>query len=252
MIYCKHFRHLWTPAQISTEAWFDAGDSGTITESAGAVSQWDDKSGNGYHMTQGTGADQPLTGTRSLGGLNVIDFSSTDYMGSSFTVPSSGDIAIFSLMEIDAVATLNASVFSMDSTSNDFQFRANNNTQFNGEIAVSDIGSNVSLSGGPFSGVQIVNANFDYTSGYYNAFMNSVQRAVNTSYTAKLNTTQDFKLMTNRAATALMDGAVAEVIAVESCTTVCRQTIEGYLAWKWGKVSNLPSNHPYKSSPPYA
>ena len=25
---------------------------------------------------------------------------------------------------------------------------------------------------------------------------------------------------------------------------------EGYLAWKWGLVSNLPSGHPYKNSRP--
>ena len=29
-----------------------------------------------------------------------------------------------------------------------------------------------------------------------------------------------------------------------------RQLIEGYLAWKWGLVGSLPSDHPYKNSPP--
>ena len=36
---------LWTPAYLLTEAWYDAADLATITEAAGAVSQWDDKSG---------------------------------------------------------------------------------------------------------------------------------------------------------------------------------------------------------------
>ena len=27
---------------------------------------------------------------------------------------------------------------------------------------------------------------------------------------------------------------------------------EGYLAWKWGLVSNLPSGHPYKNAAPTA
>jgi hypothetical protein len=29
-----------------------------------------------------------------------------------------------------------------------------------------------------------------------------------------------------------------------------RQQIEGYLAWKWGLVGNLPSTHPFKLFPP--
>lgn len=32
-----------------------------------------------------------------------------------------------------------------------------------------------------------------------------------------------------------------------SLTTQQRQTVEGYLAWKWGLSSNLPSTHPYKT-----
>jgi len=29
-----------------------------------------------------------------------------------------------------------------------------------------------------------------------------------------------------------------------------RQSVEGYLSWKWGLQNNLPSNHPYKNNPP--
>ena len=49
----------WTPADITTLAWYDASDTDTITESLGAVSQWDDKSGNLRHLLQGTGSAQP-------------------------------------------------------------------------------------------------------------------------------------------------------------------------------------------------
>jgi len=54
--------------------WWDASDLSTITEAAGKVSQLDDKSGNGNHMTQASGSLQPTTGTRSQNGLNVLDF----------------------------------------------------------------------------------------------------------------------------------------------------------------------------------
>jgi hypothetical protein len=46
-------------------------------------------------------------------------------------------------------------------------------------------------------------------------------------------------------------GIVAEVIITEDIDEVSRQRVEGYLAWKWGLVDSLPSNHPYKNKPPY-
>lgn len=62
----------------SLKLWLDASDLSTITESGGAVSQWSDKSGNGNHATQGTGAAQPLTNANTMNGKNVITFDSTD------------------------------------------------------------------------------------------------------------------------------------------------------------------------------
>lgn len=58
--------------------WLDAADASTITNVAGAVSQWNDKSGNGNNVTQAVGAQQPITGTRTVNGLNGIDFDGSD------------------------------------------------------------------------------------------------------------------------------------------------------------------------------
>ncbi|MFM6311372.1 MAG: hypothetical protein ACKPGB_24525 [Dolichospermum sp.] len=46
----------WTPKQIPTVMWFDAADSSKIT----TVSQWNDKSGNGRHLSQTTAENQPI------------------------------------------------------------------------------------------------------------------------------------------------------------------------------------------------
>jgi|688.fasta_scaffold233110_2 hypothetical protein len=44
---------------------------------------------------------------------------------------------------------------------------------------------------------------------------------------------------------------IAEIVFYQSALSLSnRQTIEGYLAWKWGLSANLPSDHPYKSSAP--
>ena len=68
------------------QLWLDAEDLSTITESSGAVSQWNDKSGNGQNAAQGIGSAQPTTGSRTLNGRNAIDFDgSAEYMDIPFS-----------------------------------------------------------------------------------------------------------------------------------------------------------------------
>jgi len=56
-------------------AWWDAADATTITDAGGGkVSQWNDKSTNGRNLTQATDTDRPITGVRTLNGLNVLEF----------------------------------------------------------------------------------------------------------------------------------------------------------------------------------
>lgn len=63
----------FTPDALSPALWLDASDTSTITESGGAVSQWDNKGSLG-NFTQATGALQPTTGATTLNGLNVVSF----------------------------------------------------------------------------------------------------------------------------------------------------------------------------------
>jgi hypothetical protein len=44
-------------------------------------------------------------------------------------------------------------------------------------------------------------------------------------------------------------GYMAEILVFSNVLTVAdRQRIEGYLAWKWGLQSQLPTLHPYAST----
>ncbi|MFA5591693.1 MAG: hypothetical protein WC989_00065 [Micavibrio sp.] len=65
----------WSPSRIDDlYAWYDAADPATILHDEGAVTAWNDKSGNGHHAVQTVPADRPLTGARSLGGRNTVYF----------------------------------------------------------------------------------------------------------------------------------------------------------------------------------
>jgi hypothetical protein len=58
--------------------WFDASDATTITSSGGFVSQWDDKSGNGFNVSQAGGnTTKPETGVNTMNGKNVLKWNET-------------------------------------------------------------------------------------------------------------------------------------------------------------------------------
>ena len=59
------------------KAWYDASDLSTITGGS-AVSQWNDKSSNGFDLSQATSTKKPSSGTRTLNGLNTIDYDGTN------------------------------------------------------------------------------------------------------------------------------------------------------------------------------
>jgi len=74
-----------TPLPVTTglKAHYDASDTSTISLSGSAVTQWNDKSGNGYNITQGTSARRPQSGVNTLNGKNVITFDGNDVLVAS-------------------------------------------------------------------------------------------------------------------------------------------------------------------------
>jgi hypothetical protein len=67
------------PIVANPFAWYDASDTSTISLSGSKVTQWNDKSANGYHLVQGTNARRPESGTQTINGLNVLQ---CDYISS--------------------------------------------------------------------------------------------------------------------------------------------------------------------------
>jgi hypothetical protein len=85
---------------LDLELWLDASDTSTITSSGSpaAVSQWDDKSGNARHVTQGVAANQPTTGSTTQNGLNVISFDgSNDNLRTSNGALQLGTLTVFAV-----------------------------------------------------------------------------------------------------------------------------------------------------------
>jgi hypothetical protein len=246
----------WSPALISTTAWYDTSDASTIIESSGLVSQLDDKSGTLNHLIQGNGANQPVTNSRSLNTLNVLDFNGSKLLEHlSFNLPSS-NVAIFIVAGVDSVDNGFNSLISMNAANKDFQYASQADppidTDFYGRMSTSGLGgSNPSDSiGGPFNGPSIYNLNFDFGLSLRNVFVDGSQTNANNDYTTGISTPNDLRIMSNRSGTKNMDGIFAECIIIDGVSDTVRQQAEGYLAHKWGLTANLPVLHPYKTLSP--
>ena len=91
------------PPVSGVSMWYDASYAPSITASSGAVSQWNDLSGNAHHLTQ-TSSNRPTTGTRAINGVNAIDFDGTDDHMVTSTGPNITAMTIFIVMQQDVTA----------------------------------------------------------------------------------------------------------------------------------------------------
>ena len=71
----------FSPKSIAgLKAWYDAADTSSISVSGTAVTQWNDKSGNAYNITQGTAARRPISGVNTQNSKNVVSFDGNDVL----------------------------------------------------------------------------------------------------------------------------------------------------------------------------
>ena len=239
---------LWTPAEISTVVWFDASDTGTLWADTGAttpattsVARWDDKSGNTNHATQGTGSLQPVTGSATIGGLNAI----RGVDGMQF-------------MDVTNTPTVQSvfGVFNVSVNPGDLRNIINlggNGSSPNSEVFVRYGGPQVSCDGqGSAQGKYSLNGGAD--SGYAeNHTDTGISTGDNVIEVVQQNTLSLSVIIgRNGADVGPTDKCiVGEIVWCSTeLDTSDKQKMEGYLAWKWGTESKLPTGHPYENGPP--
>ena len=228
---------------LSPALWLDAADASTITETGGKVSQWDDKSGNGHHVTQSTTNNQPTTNSRQQTGLNVIDFDGNDLTrNSSFNINTT-DLTVFSVrkwdtnVSSDRVWTIqnlpNENLGKLNEAGFGIGYRSPTNRQ-----ATYSANLNLELLSFATNGTNSQKI-------WVNGLFETENTGSVTPFTSNAIT------IGSDAAGNSFDGMVAEVIIVESSVSDNdRQKIEGYLAHKWGLAGSLPQDHPYKETAP--
>ena len=244
----------WLPTQISgLLQWFDAADLATVLQSAGAVTQWLDKSGNSNHTNGVTGT---ITSTANL--LNKrsgLVFPGSAYLTCPLVVQT--DLSIFILFSTTMTSGTGPQWYNgtglydaeTGGVVNDYGIALLNN---NFAVAVGNpdttYQSGVVNTGAPFIG-EFLRVS---TTGQVNGFVNGVSFASVTGPTGIRNNAANpvyIGKIANQGTSFI--GTLYEIIVYNSSLNGAQQAnVEGYLAWKWGMVSSLPAGHPYKLFPP--
>lgn len=95
----------FNPLTLTPFLWLDASDTSSITAVSNAVSQWNDKSGNSRHVSQGTAAAQPRTGDL-VNGRNALFFDGGDALTRSASgFPTTGARTMFAVASYTGTAS---------------------------------------------------------------------------------------------------------------------------------------------------
>lgn len=233
----------FSPLDISgLSLWLDAADTTSITESGGAVSQWDDKSGNAYNFSQGTAANQPTTGTRTINSLNVIDFDgSQEFLGTTSTInDTQGHVfIIFQKDNINDPSTM----FGGGSSSNATQLHLFLSDDGTGNPGIQAQGGNIysftSTVGTGTPSLYELASNGSTWSGWLDGGSETLTQVAGTNNGDWLGD-RSFTLISVGAVRQLsnmishFNGVIGEILLYDRLLSSSeRQSVEGYLASKW-------------------
>jgi len=226
----------FSPTKIDDlSLWLDANDPSSIIESAGAVSQWSDKSGTGNHLTQLTGSMQPTTGVNSLNDRNVIFFNGANDFMDLASFSATPDITIIFVTKIILSNNTADSIMNMNAV-NSFQIGASISGGFRAEMATANLGSTVfveapsSIEGIP----SLLNYRLSNNDSNVVLRLDGVQVAADT-YNGALSPTPILSLGRNRVGNHRVEADIAEVIIYNRDLTLSEMvTVEIYLMNKWG------------------
>ena len=264
----------WEPNDANVVAWIDASDTSSYTTSGSTLTAVTDKAGT-YTMSIG---NTPTVVSGGLNSLNVFDFNgSGEYLQSTAYSPqvSSGNHWGVGVFLADTVNADKDSFWSYEtntnaSTKRDYAISSGGggSNSWPGELDLdtNNVNARISTTIGNLQDWNLQSVSIDnwvIVSCWFNKTGNQIGNRLNgrnaytpvNDYDNSLQTNQELRLMRNRSSQEL-DGRLGEFFAVADIPgnggtdLTDLEKGEGYLAWKWGLVNLLPSEHPYKNNPP--
>lgn len=238
---------------LSPTAWYDANNSGSITQSGGVVSAWNDISGNGYHSAQTTVEKRPTVVSDVLNSLPVIRFNHTSNQMLDVTTTAKGVARNIGALTIFAVGTNNGGdtyrvILSFSTASGGLR-----TTSYFKDAICGTGGRRLDANSFQYvevaqSGTSIICSEFDYTNAEAYISKDGTRKARGGFQTSGNTSDTDSSIVGigDLDGSCGLTGDIAEIIVFNSIlSTANRQQVEGYLAQKWGLGMQLPWDHPY-------
>ena len=237
---------LWTPSQISTALWLDAADASTIVLNGANVNQWRDKSGNSRHFVQGTSSLQPAYSTTGWGTQPAIVFDGVD---DELPAVSNWTGTGWSWYVVGQRTSTASSQTLIGAVSGTDYFPIANNVIVNTNLFRNNTINDPAALSAYLNGAMIKDKNALPTMDRGVLWTNIGNKSI--MGMCGVAAFGSAPRLAKSISAYVFGGLMVEVVATPNdSTTAERQTIEGYLAWKWGLVNSLPAGHPYKNSPP--
>jgi hypothetical protein len=231
-----YFRNSFSPASVGTlNGWWDAADAATITTVSGVVSQWNDKSTNARHLTQGTAANRPGIGT--LNGRACLTFNGTTTSLTRTTGVSGLSATYFVAWKLSAVASVNRVAFATGVNSpSQAQFATGHNSA--AQIVGSTRGaSTIGISAGGASTNAAIVGSVVSSTAITTVRLNGVAYTT-TSAGAVTGNSSGISAgcsLANGNPASFWDGSIGEILWYSgSLSSASTSAVESYLAAKWG------------------
>jgi len=240
----------WYPSHVaSLSHWYDA--SLETGSNGSAITSSSDQSGS-VNLTASSGVTLLTNWSNSLPAYDFDPTNGNTLSASSVTTLSgAADAWVFSVHDVQNSAS-NPFLWHYSGTGSadilfSIQYRSNGLIWFRTPVsAIGSTGAGSSASGKSIVGMRTAGSTL-------HAYQDGTELTLSNPTITSGFPTQTAALMAvgNDNSGNKIDGAVGEVVVGNGALSDGdRETIEGYLAHKWGLTANLPSGHPYKSSPP--
>jgi len=236
------------PTAISgCQLWLDAADSSTITIQTG-VSQWNDKSGQGRHVTQSTTSLQPVYSSVS----NALVFNSNAWLGIPNALASITPTYTIFVVDKRASASVHFFIGMHDATGGNVALVLGYNgttTSHHTTAYITDCMVTIPAYAGAAEPKRL--ARYDYTGSLRDTYINGGQLSTIQSFSATLPTWNNANIGAGYYTPGVSGldwwyvGNIHEIIFYNNVlTTAQAQQVESYLAQKWGLKSSIPADHP--------
>ena len=235
------------PTDISgCQLWLDGADpagTGVVPSNGTVLTSWIDKSGNAKNAT---GVNSPTVVTSAINSKSVVSYNGSSYSYSSIaanTFPSA--MIIFIVYKVNGSVSYCAPI--TRSTGNmGYPIDQYNVTRYLNGTGLSSAWSHASATSTTIFTQVILGT------GNITEFVNGSTTSSLTSTFTYSDSASYVYIGTRDDKVTSFNGYMCEAIVYNnaSMTLAQRQSVEGYLAWKWGLQANLPGTHPYASTNP--